>query len=238
MSEKKNVLVISAHAVDFVWRAGGTIAQYAKNGHRVKIIDLTFGQRGESQSVWKQNPGITEQEVMEIRRKEAMATAETLGAEIVFYDWKDHLLMFDREMMEQITRDVMDFQPDIVLTHSASDPLNEDHTNTYHAVLAALRGANVSGVFPDRKPTKQVEIYTFEPDEPDVSRFVPDIYIDITDVFDIKRSAMEKVASQQFMVADYTVRSQYRGALAKRFVPGIKYAEAFQRVTPLVSKEF
>lgn len=236
--EKKNVLVISAHAVDFVWRAGGTIAQYVKNGHRVKIIDLTLGQRGESQSLWKADPDTTEEAVMEARRKEAQATAAVLGAEIVFYDWKDHLLMFTREMMEQITADVMDFQPDIVLTHSASDPLNEDHTNTYAAVLAALRGANVSGVYPGKRPTKQVEIYTFEPDEPDVSKFLPDIYIDITDVFEIKQKAMAAVPSQSFMAVDYTVRSQYRGALAKRFVPGIRYAEAFQRVTPLVAKEF
>lgn len=236
--DQKNVLVISAHAVDFVWRAGGTIARYAKNGHRVKIIDLTLGQRGESQSLWKADPGMNEEKAMEIRRKEARTAAEILGAEIVFYDWKDHLLMFTREMMEQITADVMEFQPDIVLTHSASDPLNEDHTRAHSAVLAALRGANVSGVCPDRKPTGQVELYTFEPDEPDVSRFVPDIYIDITDVFDIKKAAMEAVPSQSFMAVDYTVRSQYRGALAKRFVPGIRYAEAFQRVTPLVATEF
>lgn len=236
--EEKNVLVISAHAVDFVWRAGGTIAQYVKNGGRVKIIDLTFGQRGESQSVWKAHPGITEEEVAEIRRKEALASAAILGAEISFYGWKDHLLLFDRGMMERLTADIMDFQPDIVLTHSASDPMNEDHTNAHSAVLAALRGANVSGVFPDKTPTRQVELYAFEPDEPDVSGFMPDIYIDITDVFETKLSAMRAVASQQFMVADYTVRSQYRGALAKRFVPGIRYAEAYQRVTPLVAKEF
>ena len=234
----KNVLVISAHAVDFVWRAGGTIAQYAGNGNRVKIIDLTFGQRGESQSVWKNHPGISEEEVAGVRRKEAQATADILGAEIVFYNWKDHLLLLDREMIERISADIMEFQPDIVLTHSASDPLNQDHDNADRAVLAALRGANVSGVFPDKTPTKQVEVYTFEPDEPDVSDFHPDIYIDITDSFETKLAAMQAVPSQTFMVADYTIRSQYRGALAKRFVPGIKYAEAFQRVTPLVAKRF
>lgn len=229
----------SAHnAVDFVWRAGGTIAQYAKNGNPVKIIDLTFGQRGESQSVWKSNPGITEDKVAEVRKLEAEAAAKALGADISFYGWKDHLLLFTREMIEQMTADIMDFQPDIVLTHSESDPLNEDHTNTYKAVLAALRGANVSGVFPEKKPTKQVEIYTFEPDEPDVCQYLPDIYIDITDVQDIKAEAMAQIPAQAFMASDYTTRSMYRAALARRFVPGIKYAEAFKRVTPHVGKEF
>ncbi|MDO4314238.1 MAG: PIG-L family deacetylase [Oscillospiraceae bacterium] len=63
-TEKKRVLVVSAHAVDFVWRAGGTIAQYAKNDHAVKIIDITLGQRGESESLWKSRHGITVEEVM------------------------------------------------------------------------------------------------------------------------------------------------------------------------------
>lgn len=27
-----NLLVVSAHAADFVWRAGGTIAKYVKHG--------------------------------------------------------------------------------------------------------------------------------------------------------------------------------------------------------------
>jgi 4-oxalomesaconate hydratase len=33
MDGPKSVLVVSAHAADFVWRAGGAIALYAKNGY-------------------------------------------------------------------------------------------------------------------------------------------------------------------------------------------------------------
>ena len=32
MMKGKKVLVISAHAADYVWRAGGTIAKYIKHG--------------------------------------------------------------------------------------------------------------------------------------------------------------------------------------------------------------
>ncbi len=50
MSEekKKTALVVSAHSADFVWRAGGAIALYAGRGWTVKIICLSFGERGES----------------------------------------------------------------------------------------------------------------------------------------------------------------------------------------------
>ena len=55
---QKTGLVITAHPGDFVWRAGGAIALHAKRGYRVKIVCLSFGERGESQFAWKE-PGAT-----------------------------------------------------------------------------------------------------------------------------------------------------------------------------------
>lgn len=46
--ELPNLLVISAHAADFVWRAGGTIAKYANAGSAVHVVCVGMGQRGES----------------------------------------------------------------------------------------------------------------------------------------------------------------------------------------------
>ena len=53
MSER-SILVFSAHAADFVWRAGGAIALYASRGYRVRILCLSYGERGESQGAWKE----------------------------------------------------------------------------------------------------------------------------------------------------------------------------------------
>ena len=47
MDSQKSVLVVSAHAADFVWRAGGAIALYASRGYRVRILCLSFGERGD-----------------------------------------------------------------------------------------------------------------------------------------------------------------------------------------------
>jgi 4-oxalomesaconate hydratase len=46
--ENKSILVVSAHAADFVWRAGGAIALYASRGYKVRILCLSYGERGES----------------------------------------------------------------------------------------------------------------------------------------------------------------------------------------------
>ena len=45
----KTGLVVTAHPGDFVWRAGGAIALHASKGYRVKIVCLSYGERGESQ---------------------------------------------------------------------------------------------------------------------------------------------------------------------------------------------
>ena len=38
ISEHINLLVVSAHAADFVWRSGGTIAKYVKHGASVHLV--------------------------------------------------------------------------------------------------------------------------------------------------------------------------------------------------------
>ncbi len=246
---KKRLLVISAHAVDFVWRAGGTIANYTQAGSPCKIIDLTVGARGESENVWKKNPGITEEEVSAIRLQEAKACAKILGCDIDFYGLQDHLLVIDKDVIMRLASDIRDFNPDIVLTHSAYDAFNPDHDAAHKATLAALRSANVTGTFPGKPPTKQTQIFTFEPDQPTVCKFYPDTYIDVTGSWDIKLKAMQSVPSQAFMTGSYGMRTENTGTLVSRFgqgsvkhgnanVEGIKYAESFVRITPWVSQFF
>jgi len=89
MSEQqKTALVVSAHSADFVWRAGGAIALYAKRGYRVKIVCLSYGERGESGKLWKQE-GMTLDRVKKERQAEAEAAADILGAEVEFWDLGD-----------------------------------------------------------------------------------------------------------------------------------------------------
>ena len=54
----KTGLVVSAHSADFVWRAAGAIALHAERGYAVHVVCLSFGERGESEKLWRQK-GIT-----------------------------------------------------------------------------------------------------------------------------------------------------------------------------------
>src|SRR6478752_1493073 len=99
MAESPTVLVFSAHAADFVWRAGGAIALQASRGHRVRILCLSFGERGESPGAWKQ-PGMTIERAKEIRRAESERAAGLLGAEVRFFDAGDYPLRATDAMLD------------------------------------------------------------------------------------------------------------------------------------------
>ena len=81
-SARARLLVVSAHAADFVWRAGGYIALTTAAGGEAHVVCLSFGERGESQGAWKQ-PGMTLDRVKEIRRGEAETAGKALGATMI-----------------------------------------------------------------------------------------------------------------------------------------------------------
>ncbi len=235
----ERVLVVSSHALDFLWRCGGTMAQYAKNGSEVKVVCLSYGERGESNPVWKKNPGITEEEVKQIKKVEAQTAAEVLGATAAFTDFGDHPMEVSRGKILALTEIIMDFKPSIVLTHMRPDSLNPDHALACEMALSALRCAHGYGVFPGKTPCKNAKIFMFEPAQPDILGFSPDTYIDITEVMDIKEKAMASVESQSYLPAFYKERASYRGGLARRHAEKeqIRFAECFMRMNPYIGTE-
>jgi 4-oxalomesaconate hydratase len=77
----KSLLVVSAHSADFVWRAAGAIATVVEAGGTAHVVALSYGERGESGELWKEE-GQTEERVKEIRHGEAQTAATALGAEL------------------------------------------------------------------------------------------------------------------------------------------------------------
>ncbi len=70
MDNAKTGLVVGAHSADFIWRAGGAIALYANLGWEITVVCMTFGEKGESQKLWK-DPSMTLDRVKQVRRTEA-----------------------------------------------------------------------------------------------------------------------------------------------------------------------
>src|SRR5260370_31097200 len=83
-----HVLVISAHAGDFVWRAGGAVALAAARGAPVTIVCLSFGERGESARAWREGKQLDEIKAM--RQDQAASAPRALRASIEFLHAGDH----------------------------------------------------------------------------------------------------------------------------------------------------
>jgi len=234
MSE--TMLVFSAHAADFVWRAGGAIALYASRGWRVRILCLSYGERGESASAWKQS-GMTVERVKDIRRAESELAANTLGAEVHFLDAGDYPLRGTDALVETLVREYRTLRPAIVLTHSFHDPYNPDHPEANRLSLDARVLAQAEG-YPLPGPALGAPpVFMFEPHQPEQCGFKPEVLLDVTPVWDRKRQAMESMEAQAHLVEYYSDLSRRRGTQAVRNSgrKGITHAEAYQRVFPQVS---
>lgn len=242
----QTILVISAHAADFVWRAGGAIALYRSRGFRARVLCLSFGERGESQGAWKQS-GMTVERVKEIRRIESETAAEILGTEIRFFDCGDYPLQLSDETIGAMAAEFRVIQPQFILTHSARDPYNPDHPAAYEATLRARVYAQALGYSPpgDHAPGHPANakaigappLFTFEPHQPEQCEFKPQVLLDITPVFDQKRRAMESMKTQAHLWEYYIDLAKRRGTQAARNSGNraIRYAEAFERVYPQVT---
>lgn len=234
----RRLLVISAHAADFVWRAAGAIATATTGGGSATVIALSYGERGESGELWKE-PGQTEARVKEIRHREAGTAAAILGAQFRCLDLGDYPLRVDDAAIEQLTQAFVEIKPDIVLTHAERDPFNPDHPVAYAATERARQLAGGAGVASAFSTIRPPEFLLFEPHQPELCGFVPTTFLDITAVYERKQRAMEAMAAQEYLRGYYAERAGHRANHARR-ISGrreIRYAEAFQRVLPHVVRE-
>jgi 4-oxalomesaconate hydratase len=239
VSTPESTLVVSAHAADFVWRAGGAIALAAARGDQVTVLCLTYGERGESASAWR--AGQTLEEIKALRRAEAENAAAALGAEIEFLDAGDYPLRESDELVDRIVGVFRRVNPAVVLTHPLADPYNQDHPAAAQMALRARVLAQAIGYPAPGEPIGAPPVFLFEPHQPEMCGFKPEVLLDITPVFETKRKAMECMAAQQHLWEYYTDLAKRRGTQLRRNagpnlgLPQSTRAEAYMRVFPQVT---
>jgi 4-oxalomesaconate hydratase len=239
----KSVLVVSAHNTDWIWRCSGTIARYKKLGAQVHVVCLSPGVRGESNGLLKSDPTLTPEAIKAMRVQEAIDAGEVLGCDTVqVWDYDDCILECTKEILKQLAGRMREVRPDIVITHDRSDSRNCDHETAAEIVwkaslMAAQRGINIDGLKPC---AGRMLIFGFEPGQTESSNYKPDIYIDITDVWDLKTEAMRCVRSMR-ATPDTHVRVNIHRAWQGRnngLRKEIKYSETFSSFWPFVSDRF
>ena len=238
MSDEKTALVVSAHSADFVWRAGGAIALHQEKDFKVTVVCLSYGERGESAKLWKQQ-GMTLEKVKKERRLEAENAAKALGvSDIRFFDVGDYPLDLGPSVQNQMVDVIREVQPKFIMSHSKWDPYNTDHMNTTQFVLQCRMIAQAWGHNPGQKVLGAPQVYLFEPHQTEQMEWKPSIFLDITDVWEKKWNAIQCMNGQEHLWAFYKNVAENRANHFRRNSGGqaggraAKYAEGFETIFP------
>lgn len=223
-----NILAIGAHGDDIEVQCGGTLAKCAARGDNVHMCVVTDG-RGRP----KGDPDM----IAEVRRKESQESAAVIGAELHWLAIPDGGLRVTDEYMHRFVEVIRKAKPHVIITHPQDD-YHPDHRYTHQMVLDAAQLARVRN-YPSDLPTHRETVPIAFMDGVKGLSFIPEEWVDITEVFDKKAEMLSKHVSQ-FMPDTYEadfevpppsenpmmqmieVASTYRGWQA-----GVRYAEAF-----------
>lgn len=188
------VLVVSCHPDDAEFMMAGTALLLKRAGCRIHAINLANGSAGSA----TRGPA----ETAAVRRKEALKAADLLGA--VFHESlvDDLEVFYTQELIRQVTALVRQVKPDIILTQSLEDYM-EDHMNAARVTVTAafLRGVkNYRSVPEEPAVLNDVMVYHATPHIlTDMMRrpIVPEMYVDISGVIDEKEKMLACHASQK-----------------------------------------
>ena len=233
---KKTALVVSAHAADFVWRAGGAIALHQAKGYGVKVVCLTYGERGESAKIWKE-PGETLEKVKAVRRVEAEQAAKALDAR--------HRVLRPRGLSaarwtgkrSSVSSTYPQGPAGVHDEPPACGPLqHRPHVRDQDRARVPDdrpgRGHN-----PHEKAIGAPQLYLFEPHQTEQMNWKPDVFLDITEVLDKKSppsSAWSPRSTSGTITPTCPDRAQPLQAQSGGQPGGrnAKYAEGFQWMFP------
>jgi LmbE family N-acetylglucosaminyl deacetylase len=227
-----SALAIAAHPDDIEFVMAGTLILLREAGWEIHCLNLASGNLGSL--TW--SPAKTAR----VRRREARAAARLIDATWHAPICRDMEIFYDRPTLRRVAAIVRDVGPEVVLTHSLQDYM-EDHMNTARLAVSAAFVRELPGyrTLPARKPAKgPVTIYHASPHglRDQLRRQVlPGAFVDTTTVHERKRAALICHASQRpFLGATQRMDSYVRtmeefsralGTLSGRF----RHAEGWRR---------
>lgn len=158
-------MAVHAHPDDESSKGAATLARYADEGHRVLVVTLTGGERGEILNPAMDLPEVHGR-IAEIRRDEMAKAAEILGVEhrwLGFIDSglpkgdpppplpEDSFALVPLEVAtEALVRVVREFRPHVMITYDENGGYpHPDHIRCHQVSIAAYEAAADPHRFPD-----------------------------------------------------------------------------------------
>ena len=173
------VLAIGAHPDDIDIKVGGTLSLYAQQGHEIFMCIVTNGNIGSVR--------LTKKEIAERRRKEAQASADTIGATLLWLDFNDEFL-YDVEEARLAMIDAFRIaRPDVVFAPPYFKDYNPDHDYAGYLAFIARINASIKLIETEYAPTEKIPpMFFYTTSGVPNTLCVPEYYIDITSVYDTK----------------------------------------------------
>ncbi|KAA8966299.1 mycothiol conjugate amidase Mca [Mycobacterium sp.] len=164
MSELR-LMAVHAHPDDESSKGAATLARYADQGHRVLVVTLTGGERGDILNPAMDTPDVRGR-IAAVRRDEMAQAAKILGVEHTWLGFVDSGLpqgdpppplpadCFARQPLqvcvEALVRVVRDFRPQVMTTYDESGGYpHPDHIRCHEVSVAAYEAAGDYRRFPD-----------------------------------------------------------------------------------------
>ena len=189
-------LAIAAHPDDIEYVMAGTLLKLKQAGWEIHYLNLSSGNCGSTTT--------DRAETAKVRRFEAMRAAAILGA-IYHESIADDLeIIYSVELVRQVAAVIRKAAPQVVLTHSPQDYM-EDHTETSRIAVTAAFAHGVPNF--DSDPPRPaldsghgITIYHAMPHglcNGLRQKIRPGAYVDVADVHAVKMQALTAHASQQ-----------------------------------------
>lgn len=205
-SNKVDILAVGAHAGDAEIASGLALAHHKNLGRKVAICHLTLGE--------KSHPNKSAAEYAKQKRDEAMAAADTIGAELYMLPYHDGELQASDDVKLAICDVIRDCRPDVIVTHWRHS-MHKDHIACHQCFPDAMFYAAV-GAFERILPPHQVKSLYYAENWEDYEDFVPELYIEVTE---------KDIALWEKMARKYAL---FRGEVVK--FPYVDYYKSLARV--------
>jgi len=200
MSSAKNLTVLAAvaHPDDIEFYFSGTLLLLKRAGCSIHFWNLANGSCGTMRH--------GRQEIVRIRAQEAVDSAKLAVAQIHPPLFNDLEVFYDRRSLLSVSAVVRSIRPQIILTHSPNDYM-EDHQNVCRLIVTAAFSRAIPNfmTIPTTAPyAEPVRIYHAPPHglrDAMEAPFQPDFLIDIDSMMETKRQMLACHKSQQDWLA-------------------------------------
>ena len=191
---KKRAFAVGCHPDDIEFMMSGTLMRLKAAGYEIHYMNVANGSCG--------SDTLPAAEIINIRRTESIEAAALIGA--VYHESiaNDLEVFYERDLLFKLGAIMREVEPDIILTHSPVEYM-EDHSNTCRLAVSAAftRGMKNFPTIPATSTSaKPVTLYHCLPyglQTPLREPVTADLYIDVTDVMDQKSQMLSCHKSQK-----------------------------------------